>query len=364
MLETSGRLLRLLSLLQARRDWPGPALAERLEVSPRTVRRDVDRLRELGYPVRAIKGPDGGYRLDAGADVPPLLFDDEQAVAVAIALRTGALPGVEDAAARALATIRQVMPARLRTRIDALEVTAVPGRRERSLPAVRPDVLLTVGAAASGQRVLRFDYDGGTGEVLRAPGSGEGEGFRAPRRVEPHHVVTWGGRWYLVAWDLDRDDWRTFRIDRMAPREGVGARFERRKLPAPDVATFVAERFTQPEMPARGTVELELDAAVVAAWAGTGALVEAVGEGRCRLTAGSWSWGGLAAWFGIFDAPFTVVGPAELRTAMTRLAVRATTAAGTAGTGAASAGERPARGAARTGRAAPEESGPGHDGAS
>jgi predicted DNA-binding transcriptional regulator YafY len=360
MLETSGRLLRLLSLLQARRDWPGSALAERLDVSPRTVRRDVDRLRELGYPVRATKGPDGGYRLDAGADVPPLLFDDEQAVAVAIALRTGVLPGVEDAAARALATIRQVMPARLRTRIDALEVTAVPGRRERSLPAVRPDVLVAVGTATSDRRVLRFDYDGGTGEVLRAPGGGADEGFRAPRRVEPHHVATWGGRWYLVAWDLERDDWRTFRIDRMAPRDGVGVRFERRALPAADVATFIAERFAQPEMPVRGTVELELDAAVVAAWAGTGALVEAVGEGRCRLTAGSWSWGGLAAWFGIFDAPFTVVGPDDLRTAVARLAVRATAAAGTVAPR--DAGQASARRA--PGRGAPEGSGPGHDGAS
>src|SRR6476659_11209323 len=130
---TSGRLLRLLSLLQARRDWPGDVLAERLEVSPRTVRRDVDRLRDLGYPVRAIKGPDGGYRLDAGTELPPLLFDDEQAVALAIALQiattTGA--GIEEAAARALNTVRQVMPARLRHRIDTLQFTAV----ER--PAIR-----------------------------------------------------------------------------------------------------------------------------------------------------------------------------------------------------------------------------------
>jgi len=324
MLETSGRLLRLLSLLQARRDWPGAALAERLDVSPRTVRRDVDRLRELGYPVRATKGPDGGYRLDAGADVPPLLFDDEQAVAVTIALRTATLPGVEEAAARALATIRQVMPARLRTRVDALEVTAVPGRREQSLPAVRPEVLVEVGTAVNERRVLRFDYEGGSGEVLRAPA---GQEFRAPRRVEPHHLVTWGGRWYLVAWDLDREDWRTFRADRMTPRTGVGARFERRDLPAPDVATFVAERFARPDLPARGTVELERDASEVAAWVGAGALVEAVGEGRSRLTASSWSWGGLAAWFGIFDAPFTVVGPDELRAAVAQLAARAGAAA-------------------------------------
>ena len=324
MLETSGRLLRLLSLLQARRDWPGAALAERLDVSARTVRRDVDRLRELGYPVRATKGPDGGYRLDAGADLPPLLFDDEQAVAVAIALRTGNLPGVEDAAARALATIRQVMPARLRTRIDALEVTAVPGRRETALPPVRTDVLLAVGAATTEHRVLRFDYDGGSGEVLHPPG--DAEGFRPPRRVEPHHLVTWGGRWYLVAWDLERDDWRTFRADRMTPRDGAGPRFTPRELPAPDVATFVAERFTRPSYPVRGTVELALDAATVAAWAGTDALVEPVGDGRCRLTAGSWSWGGLAAWFGIFDVPFRVVGPAELHDAVAHLAARASAA--------------------------------------
>jgi predicted DNA-binding transcriptional regulator YafY len=323
MLETSGRLLRLLSLLQARRDWPGAALAERLEVSPRTVRRDVDRLRELGYPVRATKGPDGGYRLDAGADLPPLLFDDEQAVAVAIALRTGVLPGVEDAAARALATIRQVMPARLRARIDALEVTAVPGRRDDARPAVRAEVLVALGTATREQRVVRFDYDGGSGELLRPAGDPAAAGFRPPRRVEPHHLVTWGGRWYLVAWDLERADWRTFRADRVTPREGTGPYFERRELPAPDVAAFVAERFSRPAFPVHGTVELDLDAGTVAPWLGEGALLEPLGEGRCRVTSGSWSWGGLAAWFGIFDVPFRVVGPPELHDAVAHLAVRA-----------------------------------------
>ncbi|MBD5786203.1 YafY family transcriptional regulator [Cellulosimicrobium terreum] len=322
MLETSGRLLKLLSLLQARRDWPGPALADRLAVSPRTVRRDVDRLRELGYPVRATKGPDGGYRLDAGVDLPPLLFDDDQAVAVALALRTAPLPGVEDAAARALATIRQVMPARLRARIDALEVTAVPRGREAERPAIRTDVLLAVGAAAREHRVLRFDYDGGSGQVLRNPTDPGAPGFRPPRRAEPHHLVTWGGRWYLVAWDLERDDWRTFRVDRMRPRTGEGPRFAPRSLPAPDVATYVARSFARPPLPARGTAELAAGAEQVAPWVGDAGVVEALGPDRCRVTAGSWSWAGLAAWFAMFDVPLTLVGPQELHDAAGDVAAR------------------------------------------
>lgn len=177
MQKTSARLLSLLSLLQARRDWPGALLAERLDISPRTVRRDVDRLRELGYPIVAFKGPDGGYRLDAGTELPPLLFDDEQAVALAVALRiattTGA--GIEEAAARALTTVRQVMPARLRRRIDTFEVTAVARPTTRPNPQVDSGVLMTLGAAVHAREVLRFDY------ALTSPpeaGAGKGKGGR------------------------------------------------------------------------------------------------------------------------------------------------------------------------------------------
>ncbi|MHA7135608.1 helix-turn-helix transcriptional regulator [Oerskovia turbata] len=313
MLETSARLLALLSLLQARRDWPGEALAERLRVSPRTVRRDVDRLRELGYPVRATKGPDGGYRLDAGADLPPLLFDDEQAVAVAVALQTSSVGGLEEPAQRALATIRQVMPARLRGRIDALEVTAVRSSAQAARPDVDPAVLVAVGSAVRAREVLRFDYDGGTSPVV---GAGDAA-FRPPRRVEPHHLVTWGGRWYLVAFDLERADWRTFRVDRMTPRTPTGPRFAPRDLPdAPDVAAYVARQFSRPRWPAEGEVVLHARAEDLAPWVGDHGVIEAIGPDRARLVAGSWSWGGLAAWVGMFDVPFDVVGPPELRAAV------------------------------------------------
>ncbi|MFI9380724.1 helix-turn-helix transcriptional regulator [Kutzneria sp. NPDC052558] len=301
MPKTSGRLLSLLSLLQTRRDWPAALLAERLDVSTRTVRRDVDRLRELGYPIRTLKGPDGGYRLGAGAELPPLLFDDEQAVAIAVALQTAiTTSGVGEAAARALTTIRQVMPARLRHRID-LQVTAVPG----SSVAVDVQVVMEIEAAVRACHVLRFDYTGSL------------------RRVEPHHLVTRGGRWYLVAWDLDRDDWRIFRVDRIAPRTPTGPRFTPRHLP--DVAAFVAGRFKgsdgSDDWPCRGEVILSMPAAVAAQYAGDG-IVEELGPDRCRLVLGGWSWVALAAGFGRFDADLEVVGPAELVDAFAVLARR------------------------------------------
>ncbi|MEV0890821.1 WYL domain-containing protein [Promicromonospora sp. NPDC050262] len=322
MLETSGRLLALLSLLQARRDWPGALLAERLGVSPRTVRRDVDRLRELGYPVNATKGPDGGYRLDAGAELPPLLFDDEQAVAVAVALRTGAIPGAEEGALRALATIRQVMPARLRARLDALEVTTVRRRPGPEEPAVDPDLLLALGSACQAREVVRFDYAGGTMATV-----GEGDAaFRPPRRVEPHHLVTSEGRWYLVAFDLDRDDWRLFRVDRVTLRSGTGPRFAPREVPGGDVAAFVGPRITGSRSPVRGEVVLHARAADIAPWIGGHGLCEPLpdvdGEPRCRAVLGSWSWAGLAGRLSVYGVPFEVVGPPELVAATRELAGR------------------------------------------
>ncbi|MFD8961923.1 helix-turn-helix transcriptional regulator, partial [Streptomyces anulatus] len=256
MPKTSARLLALLSLLQARRDWPGRLLAERLKVSPRTVRRDVDRLRELGYPIAAFKGPDGGYRLDAGAQLPPLLFDDDQAVALAVALRTAAATGagIGEAAARALTTVRQVMPARLRHRVDALRVTAVERTGGPPRPQADPRVLVTLSAAVHAREVLRFDHSPGY-----APPPAEAP--PAVRRVEPHRLVTWGGRWYLVAWDLDREDWRTFRADRITPRTPTGPRFAPREVPGGDVAAFVAARFQGSDAPGawpcRGEVILD-----------------------------------------------------------------------------------------------------------
>jgi predicted DNA-binding transcriptional regulator YafY len=326
MAETSARLLTLLSLLQARRDWPGDALADRLGVSPRTVRRDVDRLRGLGYPVRATKGPDGGYRLDAGADLPPLLFDDEQAVAVAVALQTAteSVAGIEEAALRALATVRQVMPARLRQRIDALHVTAVDRSGGRPRPRVDAERLIAVGTAVRAREVLRFDYlRPGSPDADSGPGSGPGGAVPAPpRRVEPHHLVTWGDRWYLVGWDLERDDWRTFRVDRLTPRTPTGPRFTPRQLPVPDVADYIAQSFRRPAWPCQGEVVLHAPASLVARWVGGQGLVEEAGRDRCRVVAGSWSWAGLAAWLGMFDVDLEIVGPAELRAAAAGLADR------------------------------------------
>jgi len=338
---TSSRMLTLLSLLQTRRDWPGHLLAERLQISERTVRRDVDRLRELGYRVQAVMGPDGGYRLDAGSELPPLLFDDEQAIAIAVALQT--VPaidgGFEEAALRALATVRQVMPVRLRHRVDALDVTALPaGRGGSPVGGVDRELLMVVGGAVRAREVLRFDYaapaSGRAGtDVDRAIGGGDAV-IPPPRRVEPHHLVTHAGRWYLVAWDLDRDDWRIFRVDRITPRTHTGPRFAPRELPGGDVRTFVAGRFKgttgADAWPCEGEVIIHLPAHELAPYVGDG-VVEVLAEDRCRLVLGAWSWNALAATFGRLDGDLEVVGPPELTAAFTRLARRFASAGHPAG---------------------------------
>nr|WP_258545341.1 WYL domain-containing protein [Micromonospora provocatoris] len=324
MPKTSARLLSLLSLLQARRDWPGSLLAERLRVSPRTVRRDVDRLRELGYPIESAKGPDGGYRLGAGSALPPLLFDDEQAVALTVALQTaaGGVTGIEEAAARALTTVRQVMPARLRHRVDALRVVDVQRAGTPARHRVEPALLMTLSAAVHAREELRFDYE----PVSTAPPDPD----RPPRRVQPHHLVTWGGRWYLVAWDLDRatgarsGSTGSARVRPPAPGSRPAS------CPGGDVAAYVAGRFkgaTGPgDWPCRGEVILDLPARVVSGWTRDG-IVEELGPDRCRLVLGAWSWPGLAAVLGRYDADIEVIGPPELREAFDRLARRYAAAA-------------------------------------
>jgi predicted DNA-binding transcriptional regulator YafY len=285
-------------------------LAQRLEVTERTVRRDVERLRDLGYRVTAVKGPDGGYRLEAGSELPPLLFDADQAVALAVALRlaTGSQDRVAEAAARALTTVRQVLPAHLRHRVDAVEVTSL----DRG-PAVDPELVVAVSTAVRRREVLRFDY----GDEHAPTG--------APRRAEVVHLVRRRSRWYAVGWDLDRDDWRTYRLDRMRLRTPNGPRFTPRELPAPDVCTFVAARFKgsagTDEWPCRGSAVLGADAAQVAPHVGDGE-VEALEDGRCRVTLGAWSWVGLAAAIARFDADVEEVEPPELTEAFGTVARR------------------------------------------
>lgn len=307
-------MLTLLSLLQTRRDWPGQVLADRLEVTTRTVRRDVERLRSLGYEIASTKGPDGGYRLGAGAEVPPLLFDDDQAIAIAIGLQHAAASGADigEAAERALATVRQVMPSRLRNRIDAVQFSRPPA--SVGINPVDPGVIEAVSRAIRAQLTMRFDY----GEPASS------------RLTEPHGLVARSGRWYLVGWDLDRRAWRTFRLDRMTPAKTPGPPFTPRPIPTGDASTFLTARFKGSEhadhWPCIGEFEIDLPAAALAVWVHDGEITES-GPNSSRVTMGSWSWEGLIASIIRFDAPFRIVGPDELVTASLLVAERLITSA-------------------------------------
>ncbi|WP_430783065.1 helix-turn-helix transcriptional regulator [Actinoplanes sp. G11-F43] len=301
MANTSARMLRLLSLLQTHRYWPGSELAGRLEVSPRTLRRDVDRLRELGYPVDASRGVAGGYQLQAGAAMPPLLLDDEEAVAIAVGLRTaaaGAVAGFEETSVRALAKVIQLLPPRLRRRIDALRAVTAPGVPGGG-PVLDAMVLTTVAMACRGEERLRFDY---------APR----EGTSGRRHVEPHRLVSLGRRWYLVAWDLERGDWRSFRVDRLAGPEPTGARFRPRELPGGDPVEWLRSRIRTIPSRYEVSVRLRTDVDTVRAATGQWGAVEETPDG-CRLRMNVDDLGWPVMLLGVLDVPFTVESPDELR---------------------------------------------------
>ncbi len=311
-MSTSSRLLRLLSLLQTPRDWTGTELAQRLEVSARTVRNDIERLRSLGYPVHATRGSVGGYRLEAGTSMPPLLLEDDEAVAVAIGLRTatgGAVTGIEETSLRALAKLEQVLPPRLRRQVSTLQRVTVHVRRGTG-PTVDPAMLTEIARRARERFTLRFEYSDRRDTTSR-------------RRVEPYRIVNAGQRWYLVAWDLDREDWRTFRVDRIRPGMSAGARFTARDLTDEQVEAMVRRGIPATARQHQARVVVRAPAAVLAErfgpWLGT---ITALDETSCVLDTGADSVETLAVYLGMLGVEFTVSEPPELVAAIRSLAAR------------------------------------------
>jgi predicted DNA-binding transcriptional regulator YafY len=306
MANTSSRTLRLLSLLQSRRYWPGPELAARLDVSARTLRRDVERLRELGYPVQGHRGAEGGYQLAAGASLPPLVLDDDEAVSLAVGMMAAArssVIGIEDASVRAMAKVMQVLPARLRRRVDALQSMTEPmtwGAQPASPVVVNAQLLTAVAQSCRDAERMRFAYTARAGE-------------QSQRHVEPHRLVFEGRRWYMVGYDLDRHDWRSFRLDRMDAVERTGARFAQRPLPADDAAAFVRASLNWVATRHAVTAVALLPAGEATARIGRWSAVEPIDARSCRLRmeVDDLEWAALA--LGTLGAPFTVEGPPELR---------------------------------------------------
>ena len=301
MLETSARLLRLLSMFQARRYWSGAELAERLEVTARTLRRDVDRLRTLGYPVNSTSGVAGGYQLGAGATLPPLLLDDDEAVAVAVGLRTaasGTVTGIEEASVRALTKLQQVLPSRLRKRVTALHSFIVP--LAPGGPMIDAERLSLLASACRDSEKLHFTYR-------------SKEGTSSAREVEPHRLVHTGRRWYLAAWDLERADWRTFRVDRIEAKISTGQRFTPREPPEGGFAAFAARSvaYTPVFYPARIMFHASMDAVYERIPPGAGTL-EAAGADRCVLQTGASSLDSLAVYLSLVAFDFEVIEPPEL----------------------------------------------------
>ncbi|MGK8558519.1 helix-turn-helix transcriptional regulator [Nocardia gipuzkoensis] len=319
MTQTAARLLQLLSLLQTRREWSGPELAARLGVTVRTVRRDVERLRELEYPVVASLGAAGGYRLQAGAALPPLLLDDEEAVAITLGLRgaaQGAVLGIEESAARALVKLQQVLPSRLRRRVDAIDSATVSLAGPAAGPVIDPEVLVVLAAAARDGERIRFRYrDKADAETSRL--------------AEPHSLVSAGRRWYLVAWDVDRADWRTFRVDRVTSPLPTGIRCTPPALPAADAASFVTSQLAR-SRPARHVV-LRVHASadmLIESFRVRAEEIEAVDARTCllRTSADSLEWTALR--IAHLDLEFEVVEPQEMKDLLSALGAKLLRAAG------------------------------------
>ncbi|RIQ18929.1 helix-turn-helix transcriptional regulator [Jiangella rhizosphaerae] len=322
MRETSARLLRLLSLLQVRRSWSGPELADRLDVTTRTVRNDVEKLRSLGYPVEATPGAAGGYRLGAGAELPPLLLDDDEAVAVAVGLRTvSAVDGVEETAVRALAKLEQVLPSRLRRRVDAVQRATVTVPYDTPAPSVDAGLLATLSLACRDRERVRFRYRTHDGGPSR-------------RAVEPLRLVRWGRRWYLVAWDVDRRDWRTFRVDRIEDCTPVGARFAEREPPAEDLAAYVSARTSAAAWRYRATVRLHAPAEAMRRRipVAAGSLTPD-GNDACLFRTGADALDTLVVWIGAAGVDFDVLDPPELAEHVAELGRRYTRAGAGAASG-------------------------------
>lgn len=318
MLETSARLLRLLGLFQTHPSFTGAELAERLDVTPRTVRRDVERLRALGYPINAEQGT-GGYRLAAGSHLPPLLLEDDEAVAIVLGLRAAAqtaVHGVEESALQALAKLEQVLPSRLRYRVETLTKATVHAGKTVE-PSVSVDVLLDVAEACRRQERLRFDYE--------SPYSGPSR-----RDAEPHRIVCCNGRWYLIAFDVVRDDWRTFRVDRLTPRVPGGPRFTPREIPYGDPVTFLEHQLSAHAWLYRADVRLTgaIEDLAEKIWPGMGAL-EPDGPQHCLFHVGAPSVDDLLWMITSVNVPFEIVEAPEQLVAALRIHIeRCVTALG------------------------------------
>jgi predicted DNA-binding transcriptional regulator YafY len=310
MLPTSTRLLQLLTMLQARRDWSGPELASRLEVSTRTIRNDIERLRDLGYPVEAMSGVGGGYRLGKGTTMPPLLLDDEEVIAVSVGLRTATsagVAGIEESSLRALVKLEQVMPSRLRHRLDALRAATVSVAIAG--PTVDSELLSVIAGAIRGSERVHFDYV-------------DHNGHQTVRTAEPERLVVWGRRWYLLAWDIARDDWRIFRVDRMTAKLPTGPRFKRRTLTDDEASSYVQRSGGSATWRYRARLRIHASADQVRALLPVAVAVSADGPDRCIIEAGSDTPHQLALYVGLLDIDFEILEPPELADAFVRLAER------------------------------------------